>query len=444
MRKLNFFAVAGVFAVGWTLFAHTAQAQTTITPHFTDQSKEVAIPADADVSPKIHDGMILVWYEYGKLAFVNTKGEYVFGTNFPINAINNLNYEDSHFSGGAAMVRKAGAEYAIIYPDGAYRDLPKDVSFASAFCDGYVRANKGTNAILGIKQGFINAQGSEVFPAITSTLTGTLGDNKIYPLRENRRVYFDAKLKKYGYADEKGAAAIKPQFDKALSFSDGLAAVMIEENYAKKWGFIDLAGKLVIPTTYNLTPGRFSEGLAAVRIGSDEYNYEMAYIDKTGKRVSENKTWKLNEFHNGYAFVLKELWKVALIDKNFAEVKDISKVIFPNDNGMGTLEMSNKDDYFGIDFPGGTQAFMNGNIGSGDIVSTDGTVIYSGGTNYAAVLYNPTEDGLIFCKVRMKNEPRLKKTDVTIPCFVNQKGEIVLYFQEGVEGFEGPTPVAKK
>ncbi|MDR0798342.1 MAG: WG repeat-containing protein, partial [Dysgonamonadaceae bacterium] len=195
-------------------------AQTTIVPHFTDQSKEVAIPADADVSPKIHDGMIMIWYGYGKLAFVNTQGEYVFGTNFPISTINNLHYEDSHFSGGA-IVRKAGAGYAILYPDGTYRDLPKDISFVSAFCDGYARANKGTNAILGIKQGFINAQGSEVFPAITSTLTGTLGDNKIYLLRENRRVYFDAKLKKYGYADEKGAVAIKPQFDKALSFSEG-------------------------------------------------------------------------------------------------------------------------------------------------------------------------------------------------------------------------------
>ncbi len=120
---------------------------------------------------------------------------------------------------------------------------------------------------------FIDKNGKNVFPALNSKYAGTMGDMTVYPVRENRRVYYNAELKKYGYADANGAIIIKPQFDKALNFSEGLAAVMIKENYVEKWGFIDLTGKLVIPATYKLRPGRFSEGVAAVRIGESESSF---------------------------------------------------------------------------------------------------------------------------------------------------------------------------
>ncbi|GHV35207.1 hypothetical protein FACS1894178_4260 [Bacteroidia bacterium] len=58
------------------------------------------------------------------------------------------------------------------------------------------------------------------------------------------------------------------------------------------------------------------------------------------------------------------------------------------------------------------------------------------------LLHNITEGGLLFCNVYLDDATRLKEEGMT-KCFVNTKGEIVLYFQEGVEGFEGTTPVKK-
>ena len=48
---------------------------------------------------------------------------------------------------------------------------------------------------------------------------------------------------KYGFIDGSGRVRIGPQFDGALPFTEGLAAVRLGD----KWGFIDPSGKVVVP-----------------------------------------------------------------------------------------------------------------------------------------------------------------------------------------------------
>ena len=431
-------------------------AQTVLKPHFTDQSKKIVVPKGAHMFPEIHEGLIAIGV-YPNILYVNTKGEYVFGMNFPFTRGND--YRTAYFSGGAMMAwRSKPGTYTvlpfIIYPNGKYREfptgvkkagMPYDIFSASEFNEGYAIVQKGD--MFNATQVFIDKDGKEVFPALTSKVNSGAfgGDMTVYPLRENRRLYYNAALQKYGYADAKGAIAIKPQFDKAQNFSEGLAAVMVKEGYTEKWGFIDLSGKMVIPATYKIKPGRFSEGLAAVRIGESESEYEMAYIDKTGKRVIENKPWDLNEFHGGYAWVGTGCNKLFVMDKNFKEVRNLTADFY---GSVCMFRMKSKNGDWGIDFPNGMQAMdVNGQgIEAGDIFAPDGTVLFKAVDNKGVRvnLYKITEGDLMFCEVRFINEPRLKEKDIFLECFINKKGEIVYYIEEGFEGYEGPKPVQVK
>ncbi len=82
---------------------------------------------------------------------------------------------------------------------------------------------------------------------------------------------------KYGYIDKNGDVVIPVQFDQALGFSEGLAAVEKDG----KWGFIDKNEDVVIPMQDELYFARsFSEGLVVA-----EKDGKYGYIDKSGDMV---------------------------------------------------------------------------------------------------------------------------------------------------------------
>ena len=106
-----------------------------------------------------------------------------------------------------------------------------------------------------------------------------------------------------------------PQAYEALDFSEGLAAVRIDE----RWGFIDRDGKFIIPPKFvNIDRyARFNDGLAPVRgeakytyqCGSNPvktqigYTYKYGYIDRTGKYQIEPKFDEARIFSEGVAAV---------------------------------------------------------------------------------------------------------------------------------------------
>ena len=114
---------------------------------------------------------------------------------------------------------------------------------------------------------------------------------------------------KYGYIDKNMETVIPFQYDSAGDFSEGMAAVEMND----KWGFINKAGELVIPCQYELVT-MFSDGLAGV-----VRNGKGGFIDKTGKEVIACTYDSTSYFCDGLAGVQAN-GKWGFINKNGEEI----------------------------------------------------------------------------------------------------------------------------
>lgn len=122
---------------------------------------------------------------------------------------------------------------------------------------------------------------------------------------------------KYGYIDNTGKIAIKPQFEGASDFSEGLAWVLVwDKNYIDEkgthWpgkiqghGLIDKTGAYIIeppPSRWLDETHDFSEGIARVRIWRGGHR-PYAYFDRTGRLAMEQQFFLARDFSEGLAYV---------------------------------------------------------------------------------------------------------------------------------------------
>lgn len=129
-----------------------------------------------------------------------------------------------------------------------------------------------------------------------------------------------------GYIDLTGKEIIKPQFDKATEFSEGRALVGFDQTKKEirvgdrtvfvgashpsyLWGYIDKTGKYIVAPTFPNALG-FSEGLAAVQLPEGKWGY----IDKAGSFVIKPQFQSASRFSDGLACVMRD-GKYGFIDR---------------------------------------------------------------------------------------------------------------------------------
>ena len=96
-----------------------------------------------------------------------------------------------------------------------------------------------------------------------------------------------------GFIDSAGNVAIPFRFDKARTFSEGLAPVLKRG----KWGFVDEQGQMVVGTKYQRV-GPFREGRALVMSQG-----LWGYIDNSGQEILKPQFRKAYSFSEGLALV---------------------------------------------------------------------------------------------------------------------------------------------
>ncbi|WP_335965150.1 WG repeat-containing protein [Galbibacter sp. PAP.153] len=174
----------------------------------------------------------------------------------------------------------------------------------------------------------------------------------------------------FGYIDNSGQYVIEPQFEKADSFSDGLAPALKDD----KWGFIDKSGNWSIKAAYDRVKA-FNSGYALV-LKDDKWNYingkgeilhtpvtdkfydfqeggiaffrkedKVGLINTSGKVVLEPKYSEIKPFHNGHAKVREDdLW--GLINSSGKETVPVLYEEIGNYSKNGIW--ARKGDVFGI------------------------------------------------------------------------------------------------
>jgi hypothetical protein len=117
---------------------------------------------------------------------------------------------------------------------------------------------------------------------------------------------------KYGYIDRTGTPVINPRFNQAGPFSEGRAAVETSARTVGNhvvdiaWGFIDKSGQPVIPAKYQFA-GRFSEGLARIAVPAPN-GWAMGYINRDGRIVVSPQYDQALDFSEGLAAVFRDSW----------------------------------------------------------------------------------------------------------------------------------------
>ena len=139
--------------------------------------------------------------------------------------------------------------------------------------------------------GYIDTEGNEVIPCIYK---GTEYGNYAFPFSEDMAVIID-KDGKYGYINKKGEMIVKPQFEEAGNFSEGVASVFSDG----KLNFIGKDGKYIGELSnkfiwdYNLDRNlpQFKNGVCKVHIPAKEPSEgiiaDIIYINKKGDEVGQ-------------------------------------------------------------------------------------------------------------------------------------------------------------
>ncbi len=143
-----------------------------------------------------------------------------------------------------------------------------------------------------------------------------------------------------GFIDSQGKIAIKPQFDDAGDFHEGLAAVKIHG----LTGYIDPAGKMVIQPAYVGELRPFAEGRVAV-CQKQNKKWMVGYLDRNGKTVVGLKYLFGGDFAEGLAVVKTESKRFACIASDGEElfVLDPSIVCARNfHDGLAEVEVKAK------------------------------------------------------------------------------------------------------
>jgi len=207
---------------------------------------------------------------------------------------------------GAAVIKK-GEAYAMIDKEGNFI-VPFKPSIIAHLSGTYSKETNGVFFTVNGLNDIVNAKGKLITEGLKVYSWGPSEDGKLiaanlicidengqkYTLKsplgyivDGIGIFREPSSNKIGFKSIKDEWIVKPAYDEAEPFSNGMACVGKKNEFGEiKYGFIDKSGKELIPLMYSRKPENFYGGLARVE-PKDQTDFREAFIDKKGTVVKK-------------------------------------------------------------------------------------------------------------------------------------------------------------
>jgi hypothetical protein len=218
----------------------------------------------------------------GKWGYIDRIGEWVMPPRY------DRIFKGEVFSSGQNRVLdwvQLGTRFSFVDRDRQFVS-PLDFPYPSTFSEGLAIVRVDSN-----QQGVIDIDADWVLSPRRISMRGPFHDG-LAPFSETD----DGVM--IGFIRPNGIIMARPQYNRASSFSEGLAAVDIRG----KWGFIDTNGTLVIRARF-FSVDDFTEGLALVQESSSAGHVVFGYIKTSGEYAIWPQFLRAFPFENGLALV---------------------------------------------------------------------------------------------------------------------------------------------
>ncbi|WP_052421799.1 WG repeat-containing protein [Paenibacillus sp. FSL P4-0081] len=212
--------------------------------------------------------------------------------------------------------------------------IPAIYSRVYDFSDGLAK-------VAGGKTLYIDHSGKIVIPGVSGLQNSESFSNGL-ALVTVRTTSGGKSVIRTGFIDTKGNWAIKPIYDSASSFSEGVATAALNG----KSGLLDTKGKLILKpefSTGNGFVGQFHDGYIVLTLSGGEHDYKQRLVDANGNIIAIPGAEQINGYGDGMisykdgGYGFKNVAGDVIVKPAFSEVRD-----FKAGAGKGFTNINNE------------------------------------------------------------------------------------------------------
>jgi hypothetical protein len=246
-----------------------------------------------------------------KWGYINKKGEYKINPQFQ---------DVGFFYDGLARVVSSNGKVGYISEDGKYA-IPAKFKNGTNFSEGlaFVVSDGGHPTC-------IDKSGETKFQLKQAKYVASFSEGLAMFITVDEKV---------GFVDKTGKVVINPQFEIALPFFEGFAAVCQDD----KWGFIDKTGKIVINLQFE-SVGIFQNGKSVFSDGN-----QVGFIDTKGAYVINPQFDLARSFREGMALIQSGRQYGYITENGKIEINPQFDRAYSFNSGLALIEQDDKYGY---------------------------------------------------------------------------------------------------